>query len=56
MSSNGFPDLTHRHAGTTLLSEWHVADADRLTAAADALLTEWRELSARFIAKLTAIC
>ncbi|MCQ4040973.1 antibiotic biosynthesis monooxygenase [Streptantibioticus rubrisoli] len=43
-----FPDLTRTDAGTTLLSEWVVGAPERQRAAAEALLGEWHELSARF--------
>ncbi|MEU9124146.1 antibiotic biosynthesis monooxygenase [Streptomyces sp. NPDC048506] len=41
------PDLTRPDAGTTLVSEWHVGTAARQRAAAEVLLGEWDELSAR---------
>jgi hypothetical protein len=43
-----FPDMARTDAGTTLLSEWVVGTPDRQRAAAEALLGEWHELSARF--------
>ena len=43
-----FPDVDLRVAGTTLVSEWHVTNAQQQRDAAEALLSEWDELSATF--------
>ncbi|MEV6791705.1 antibiotic biosynthesis monooxygenase [Streptomyces sp. NPDC051320] len=42
------PHVSRPDAGTTLISEWIVGTPARQRMAADALLSEWRELSARF--------
>lgn len=42
------PEVTRPDAGTALLSEWIVGTPERQRLAVEALLGEWRDLSARF--------
>jgi len=41
------PDVTRRDVGTTLISEWRVDTPQQQHIAAEALLSEWADLSAR---------